>query len=151
MIIRRAREVPDIVLIITLSHELGFRRFNSSRVQNAKIYNHAKDVVVTVSHVIGDAVTKVEMHRNIAWDKVENLNPQSTPQVPPSFEETTPHVTHPEEVNETIGIPTEVEPLDYTKLEDIGLNTNTRDLFLSSKGFPSFDESEPQLYPNFHP
>ncbi|GJW46918.1 hypothetical protein Tco_0078564 [Tanacetum coccineum] len=48
------------------------------------------------------------MHRNIAWDKVENPNPQSTPQVPPSFEETTPHVTHPEEVDETIGIMTEV-------------------------------------------
>ncbi|GJU27084.1 hypothetical protein Tco_1165705 [Tanacetum coccineum] len=59
MIIRRAREVPDIVLIITPSYELGFRRFNSSRVQNEKIYNHAKDVAVTASHVIGDAVTKV--------------------------------------------------------------------------------------------
>ncbi|GJX42945.1 disease resistance protein [Tanacetum coccineum] len=30
----------------------------SSRVQNKKIYNHAKDVAVTASHVIGDAVTK---------------------------------------------------------------------------------------------
>ncbi|GJR35782.1 hypothetical protein Tco_1211466 [Tanacetum coccineum] len=59
MIIRRAREVPDIVLIITPSYELGFRRFNSSRVQNEKIYNHAKDVAVTASHVIGDAVTKI--------------------------------------------------------------------------------------------
>ncbi|GKD35300.1 hypothetical protein Tco_1250809, partial [Tanacetum coccineum] len=58
MIIRRAREVPDIVLIITPSYELGFRRFNRSRVQNEKIYNHAKDVTVTASHVIGDAVTK---------------------------------------------------------------------------------------------
>ncbi|GJV66581.1 hypothetical protein Tco_1482090 [Tanacetum coccineum] len=93
----------------------------------------------------------VEMHRNITWDKVENPNPESSPQVPPSFEETTPPVTHPEEVDETIGIPTEVEPLDYTKLEDIGLNTNTHDLFLSSKGFPSVDEPKPQLLPNYSP
>ncbi|GJY49769.1 hypothetical protein Tco_0439725 [Tanacetum coccineum] len=45
----------------------------------------------------------------------------------------------------------EVEPLDHMKLEDLGLNTNTRDLFLSSKGFPSVDEPEPQLPPNFSP
>ncbi|GJV58145.1 hypothetical protein Tco_0648805 [Tanacetum coccineum] len=60
MIIRRARVVPDIVLITTPSYELGFRQFNNSRVQNEKIYNHAKDVVVTASHVIGDVVTKVD-------------------------------------------------------------------------------------------
>ncbi|GJT77843.1 hypothetical protein Tco_1044568 [Tanacetum coccineum] len=62
MIIRRAREVPDIVLIITPSYELGFRRFNSSRIQNEKIYNIAKDVAVTASHVIGDAVIKILSH-----------------------------------------------------------------------------------------
>ncbi|GKB21094.1 hypothetical protein Tco_0855017 [Tanacetum coccineum] len=90
------------------------------------------------------------MHRNIAWDKVEDPNPQSTPQVPPSFEETTPPVTHPEEVDETIGIPTEVEPLDYMKLVDIGLNTCSYDLFLSSREVPSFDEPEPQLQPFPH-
>ncbi|GKD77491.1 hypothetical protein Tco_1340112 [Tanacetum coccineum] len=60
-------------------------------------------------------------------------------------------VTHPEDVEETIGIPIEVEPLDHMKLEDLGLNTNTHDLFLSSKGFPSVDEPEPHLLPNFHP
>ncbi|GKA63533.1 hypothetical protein Tco_0763139 [Tanacetum coccineum] len=73
-----------------------------------------------------------------------------TPQVPPSFEETTPPVTHPEEVDETIGIPTEVEPLDYTKLEDIGLYTCSQDLFLSSREVPSFDELEPQPQPFPH-
>ncbi|GKC08802.1 hypothetical protein Tco_1000412 [Tanacetum coccineum] len=40
--------------------------------------------------------------------KVENSNPQSTPQVLPSFEEYTPPLTHPEEVEETIGILMEV-------------------------------------------
>ncbi|GJT29961.1 hypothetical protein Tco_0910236 [Tanacetum coccineum] len=45
----------------------------------------------------------------------------------------------------------EVEPLDHMKLEDLGLNTNTHDLFLSSKGFPSVNEPEPQLLPKFSP
>nr|GEV12591.1 DNA helicase Pif1-like protein [Tanacetum cinerariifolium] len=57
----------------------------------------------------------------------------------------------PIEVEETIGIPIEVEPLDHMKLEDLGLNTNTYDLFLSSKGFPSVDKPEPQLLPKFSP
>nr|GEW39541.1 hypothetical protein [Tanacetum cinerariifolium] len=53
-----------------------------------------------------------------------------------------------EEVEETRGISMEVEPLDHMKLEDLGLNTSTRDLFLSSRGFPSVDEPEPQPLPN---
>ncbi|GKE15051.1 hypothetical protein Tco_1422628, partial [Tanacetum coccineum] len=84
-------------------------------------------------------------------DKVDNPTPQCTPQVLPSIELYTPPTTHPKEVEETIGIPVEVEPLDHMKLEDLGLNTNTHDLFLSSKGFPSVDEPEPQLLPNFSP
>ncbi|GJT49163.1 hypothetical protein Tco_0975320 [Tanacetum coccineum] len=35
----------------------------------------------------------------------KKLSPQSTPQVLPSFEENTPPVTYPEEVEETLGIP----------------------------------------------
>ncbi|GJR06078.1 hypothetical protein Tco_0529062 [Tanacetum coccineum] len=85
----------------------------------------------------------VEMHRNIAWDKVENPNPQSTPQVPPSFEETTPPVTHPKEVDETLGTTIEVEPLNETKLEEVGLNCN-HNTPLSSREVPSFDGLEPQ-------
>ncbi|GJY44118.1 hypothetical protein Tco_0432331 [Tanacetum coccineum] len=277
MIIRRVREVPNIVLIITPSYELGFRRFKSPRVQNEKIYNYARNDMVTASHVIGDTVMKlsfslsfhcvsvrtpftnlsfvimagewtedqllcfieyyqnnfpedfqsdleyleekirlmndevqnpdpqntspseikepyepsprmyssialthklddmieipksqpkrtynedleceivmVKMPKCMAWldhepigdldtmeDKVKNPSPQSTPQVLPSFEVYTPLVTYPEEVKETIGTPMEVKPLDHMKLEDLGLNTNTYDIFLSSKGFPSVDE-----------
>ncbi|GJZ58810.1 hypothetical protein Tco_0614626, partial [Tanacetum coccineum] len=73
------------------------------------------------------------------------------PQVLPSFKVYTPPMTHPKEVEETIGIPVEVEPLDHMKLEDLSLDTSTHDLFLSSKGFPSVDELEPLLLPNFHP
>ncbi|GJX51225.1 hypothetical protein Tco_0278070 [Tanacetum coccineum] len=53
-------------------------------------------------------------------DEVENPSPQSTPQVLPSFEEYTLPVTYPKELEETLGTPMEVEPLDQTKLEDVG-------------------------------
>nr|GEY25641.1 hypothetical protein [Tanacetum cinerariifolium] len=52
-----------------------------------------------------------------------NTSPQSTPPVLPSFELYTQPVTYPEEVEETIGILMEVEPLGETQLEDLGLNT----------------------------
>ncbi|GJV97160.1 hypothetical protein Tco_1548737, partial [Tanacetum coccineum] len=87
------------------------------------------------------------MHRGIAWDKVENSDPQSTPQVLSSFEEYTPPATYPEEVEETLGIPIEVEPLDETPLEDLGLNTCNHDIPLSSREIPSFNEPEPQPNP----
>ncbi|GJR43820.1 hypothetical protein Tco_1311923 [Tanacetum coccineum] len=78
---------------------------------------------------------------------VENLNPQSTPQVLPSFEENTPPVTYPNEVEEIIGILIEVEPLDETPLEDLGLNTCNHDIPLSSRKIPIFDEPEPHPQP----
>ncbi|GJW29855.1 reverse transcriptase domain-containing protein [Tanacetum coccineum] len=83
----------------------------------------------------------------IAWDKIDNLSPQSTPQVLPSFEVYTPPMTYPKKVEETIGILMEVEPLDETKLEDLGLNTCNHDLFLSLREVPSLDEPKPQPQP----
>ncbi|GKC51330.1 hypothetical protein Tco_1074075, partial [Tanacetum coccineum] len=41
----------------------------------------------------------------------------------------------------------EVEPLDKTQLEDLGLNTYNHDIPLSNREVPSFDESEPQPNP----
>nr|GEU28786.1 ribonuclease H-like domain-containing protein [Tanacetum cinerariifolium] len=75
-------------------------------------------------------------------------NYQNFLQVLPSFEVYTPLVTYSEEVEETIGIPIEVEPLDQIQLEDLGLNTCSHELFLSSREFPSIDEPEPQPLPN---
>nr|GEV37398.1 ribonuclease H-like domain-containing protein [Tanacetum cinerariifolium] len=72
-------------------------------------------------------------------------------QVLPSFEENTSLVTYPDEVEEIIGIPIEVEPLDHTKIKDLGLNTCSHDIFLSSREILSVDELEPQLLPNFSP
>ncbi|GKA48810.1 hypothetical protein Tco_0741768 [Tanacetum coccineum] len=56
-------------------------------------------------------------------------------------------VTYPEEVEETIGIPMEVKPLDETQLEDLGLNTCNHDIPLSYREVPSFDDPEPQPQP----
>ncbi|GJS70272.1 hypothetical protein Tco_0703113 [Tanacetum coccineum] len=101
-------------------------------------------------------IVMVNMPKCMAWlddepigdldtmeDKAKDPSPQSTSQILPSFEVYTSLVTRPEEVEETIGIPMEVEHLDHMKLEDLGLNTNTHDLFLSSKGFSNVNEPEP--------
>ena len=80
--------------------------------------------------------------------RVENLSPLSTPQVLPSFEAHTSPMTYPEEVEETIGTPIEVEPLNQTQLEDTGLNAfSDHNLTLSFMEVPSFDELEPQPKP----
>ncbi|GKD80354.1 hypothetical protein Tco_1342975 [Tanacetum coccineum] len=41
----------------------------------------------------------------------------------------------------------QVEPLDITQLEDLGLNTCNHGIPLSSREVPSFDESKPQPQP----
>ncbi|GJU30337.1 hypothetical protein Tco_1173926 [Tanacetum coccineum] len=82
-------------------------------------------------------------------DKVDNPSPQSTPQVLPSFEVYTPPVTHLKEIKETIGFSMEVEPLNQTQLEDLGLNTCSHDLSFSFREFPNVDEPKPQSLSNF--
>ncbi|GJS66057.1 hypothetical protein Tco_0680621 [Tanacetum coccineum] len=116
------------------------------------------------TQLVENEVVRVKIPKCMAWlddepigdqdtmeDKVDNPSPQSTPQFLPSFEVYTPPVTYPKEIDETIGIPMEVEPLDHTKLEDLGLNTCNHDIPLSFREIPSVDELEPQLLPNFHP
>nr|GEX61428.1 ribonuclease H-like domain-containing protein [Tanacetum cinerariifolium] len=111
---------------------------SEQEIENLKV--HAK-------RLFGNKNVWVEMHRNIAWDKVKNPNPQSTPQVLLSFEEYTPPVTYPEEVEETLGTPIEVEPLDKTPLEDLGLNSCNHDIPISSREIPNFNKLEPQPQP----
>ncbi|GJY07515.1 hypothetical protein Tco_0374569 [Tanacetum coccineum] len=109
-------------------------------------------------------IVRVKIPKCMAWlddepigdldmmeDKVENPSPQSTPQVLRSFKVHTSPMTYPEEVGETIGIPMEVEPLDHTKLEDLGLNTYNHDIPLSSREILNVDEPEPQLLLDFSP
>ncbi|GKB16771.1 hypothetical protein Tco_0850694 [Tanacetum coccineum] len=114
------------------------RLFSKQEVENLK---------AQAKRLFGNENVWVEIHRGIAWDMVEKPNPQSTPQVLLSFEENTPLVTYPDEVEEIIGIPIEVEPLDETPLEDLGLNTCNHDIPLSSREIPNFDEPEPQPQP----
>ncbi|GKF57887.1 hypothetical protein Tco_0171424, partial [Tanacetum coccineum] len=83
-------------------------------------------------------------------NEVGVTRPKSTIQTLSSFEEYTLPVTYPEEVEKTLGTPIEVEPLIETKLEEVGLNYN-HNTHLSSRGFFSVDEPEPQLLPNFSP
>ncbi|GKD65768.1 hypothetical protein Tco_1307876 [Tanacetum coccineum] len=97
------------------------------------------------NELFGNKIFWFETPRCIAWDKVDNPSPQSTPQVLPSFEEYTPPVTYLEEVEETLRTMMEVEPLDQTKLEDVGLNNHS--IPISYKEVPIFYEAEPQPQP----
>ncbi|GJW78960.1 hypothetical protein Tco_0140642 [Tanacetum coccineum] len=76
-------------------------------------------------------------------NEVGVTSPESTTQTLPSFEEYTPPMTYPEEVEKTLGTPIEVELLNKTKLEEVGLNCN-HNTPLSSREVPSFDGPEPQ-------
>ncbi|GJY85488.1 retrovirus-related pol polyprotein from transposon TNT 1-94 [Tanacetum coccineum] len=58
-------------------------------------------------------------------------SPESTAQTLPSFEEYTPPVTYSKEVKKTLRTPIEVEPLNETKLEEVGLNCNHNPPFSS--------------------
>ncbi|GJY25250.1 hypothetical protein Tco_0399976 [Tanacetum coccineum] len=99
--------------------------------------------------LFGNEDVWVEIHRGIAWDKVESLDPQSTPQVLPSFEEYTPPVTCPDEVEETLGTPVEVEPLEETQIEDLGLNTCNHGIPLSNREVPREERGpEPPIKPH---
>ncbi|GKE57484.1 hypothetical protein Tco_1496669, partial [Tanacetum coccineum] len=64
------------------------------------------------NELFGNEKVWVEMHKSIAWDKVDIPSPQSALQVIPSFEEYTSPVTYPEEVEETLETPMKDEPLD---------------------------------------
>ncbi|GJT16744.1 hypothetical protein Tco_0875450 [Tanacetum coccineum] len=87
--------------------------------------------------LFGNEDVWVEMH----------IDPQSTPQVLLSFKEYTLPVTFPKVVEETLGTPIEVEPLDETQLENLGSNTCNHDIPLSSREVPSFDKTKPQPQP----
>ncbi|GJX03301.1 hypothetical protein Tco_0189217 [Tanacetum coccineum] len=102
-------------------------------------------------------MVRVQVPRCMAWldydehvdslstmdNEVEVTSPESTTQTLPSFEEYTPPVTYPEEVEKTLGTPIEIEPLSEIKLEEVGLNCN-HNTPLSSREDPSFNGPEPQ-------
>nr|GEV81154.1 hypothetical protein [Tanacetum cinerariifolium] len=107
----------------------------------------------------------VQVPRCIAWlnydEHVDGLStmdnevgitsPETTIQTLPLFKEYTPPETYPKEVEKTLGTPIEVEPLNETKLEEVGLNCN-HNTPLSSREVPSFDKLDPrpQTLPNYN-
>ncbi|GJZ07011.1 hypothetical protein Tco_0540804 [Tanacetum coccineum] len=97
--------------------------------------------------LFGNEDVWVKMLGGIAWVGGKFGSIKVPTQVLLSFEEYTPPVTCPKEVEETLGTPVEVEPLDETQLEDLGLNTCNHDIPLSNREVPSFDEPEPQPNP----
>ncbi|GJT06286.1 hypothetical protein Tco_0840748 [Tanacetum coccineum] len=88
------------------------------------------------AQILRDDMVRVQVPRCMAWldydEHVDSLStmdnevgvtsPESTTQTLPSFEEYTPPVTYPKEVENTLGNPIEVEPLNEIKLEEVGLN-----------------------------
>ncbi|GKB60358.1 hypothetical protein Tco_0916544 [Tanacetum coccineum] len=116
-----------------------------------------KTIANLKTQLVKNEVVRVKIPRCMAWlddepirdlnmmeDKVDNPSPQSTLQVLLSFEEYTPHATYPEEVENTIGIPMEVEPLNETKLEEVGLNCNHNTPLSSRK-----DHNDPKKHYGF--
>nr|GEW94695.1 ribonuclease H-like domain-containing protein [Tanacetum cinerariifolium] len=118
------------------------------------------------AQIVKDDMVRVQVPRCIGWlnynEHVDSLSmmdnevgvtsPGSTIQTLSSFEEYTPPVTYPEEVKKILGTPIEVEPLNETKLQEVGLNCNHNTPF-SSREVPSFDKPkpQPQHLPNFSP
>nr|GEV94257.1 hypothetical protein [Tanacetum cinerariifolium] len=108
------------------------------------------------AQIVGDDMETVQVPRFLAWldydEHVDSLSmmdnevgvasPESTTQTLPSFEEYTPPMTCPKEVEKTLGTTIEVEPLNKTKLEKVGLNCNHNTPF-SSREVTSFDGPEP--------
>ncbi|GJV87104.1 hypothetical protein Tco_1531042 [Tanacetum coccineum] len=121
--------------------------------ENSLALNHKLDELIESLNSLPKETNEEDLAKHTFREQqdlgFENTNFES--QAPPSFHVYTPHVTYPEEVEETIGIPMEVEPFDQTQLEDVGLNTSSHDLFLSSREILNVDEPEPQLLPNFSP
>ncbi|GJX26708.1 gag-pol polyprotein [Tanacetum coccineum] len=109
------------------------------------------------AQIVRDDMVRVQVPRCMVWLDYDELveclsmidnevgvtSPENTTQTLSSFEEYTPPVTHPKEVEKTLGTLIEVEPLNETKLEEVGLNCN-HNTPLSSREVPSFDGPEPQ-------
>nr|GEW80898.1 hypothetical protein [Tanacetum cinerariifolium] len=112
------------------------------------------------AQIVGDDMVRVHVPRCMLWlnydEHVDSLStmdnevgvtiPESTIQTLSSFEEYTSPVTYSKEVEKTLGTSIEVEPLNKTKQEEVGLNCN-QNTPLSSRKVPSFDKLEPQPQP----
>ncbi|GJX94541.1 hypothetical protein Tco_0349127 [Tanacetum coccineum] len=143
--------------IINLTAEGDLRKFSDIGACSPTSDIFDETIANPNAQIVGDDMVRVQVPRCLIWldyDKhVDSLStmdnevgvtsPESTTQTLPSFEEYTPPMTYPEEVEKTLRTPIEVEPLTETKLEEVGLNCNHNTPF-SSTEVPSFDEPDPQ-------
>ncbi|GKD84349.1 hypothetical protein Tco_1355503, partial [Tanacetum coccineum] len=112
------------------------------------------------AQIVGDDMVRVEVPRCMAWldydehadslstknNEVGVTSPKITTQTLSSIKLYTPPVTYPKEVKKTLGTPIEVEPLNETKLEEVGLNCNHNTPF-NYREVPNVDKLEPQPKP----
>nr|GEU97856.1 reverse transcriptase domain-containing protein [Tanacetum cinerariifolium] len=113
------------------------------------------------AQIVGGDMVRVQVPRCMVWlnydEHVDSLitmdnevgvtSLKITTQTLPLFEEYTQPMTYPKEVEKTLGTSIEVEPLNKTKLEEVGLNCNHNTPF-SSREVLSFDGPEPQALLN---
>ncbi|GJW56866.1 hypothetical protein Tco_0103597 [Tanacetum coccineum] len=134
---------------LTMTHKLD-DMIELPKLQSKKTYKEELEceiVMVKIPKCMSwlDACDKLIGVLDMMEDKVENLNPQSTTQVLLLFKEYKLLVTHSEEVEETLGTSMQVEPLDKTQLEDLGLNTCNHDIPFNSREVPTGFETHPSL------
>ncbi|GJR95530.1 hypothetical protein Tco_0267704 [Tanacetum coccineum] len=104
-----------------------------------------RDFMQLSSEVVEKLKEEIRVKKNKFAKIKKIMSPQSSLQVLPSFKVYTSPVTYSEDIEETLGTPVEVEPLDQTKLQDVGLNNHN--IPISYKKVPLFDEPEPQPQP----
>ncbi|GJU78168.1 uncharacterized mitochondrial protein-like protein [Tanacetum coccineum] len=134
----RQEEFEDLVMNFILDQEENVRQLEEY------MCVIGSDFMQLSLEVVGKLRGEIRIEQN-RIKKIKKIT--SSPQILPSFEVYTLPVTYPDEVEEIIGIPMEVEPLEETQLEDLGLNTCNHNIPLSSREIPCFDEPEPQPNP----
>ncbi|GJU80204.1 hypothetical protein Tco_1282569 [Tanacetum coccineum] len=109
---------------------LGSTLFSEALRKSDKVYQNLMENSVTINHKLDKLIELVQLlsKETNKDDLVEHEY---------------------QEVEETIGTSMEVEPLNQTQLEDLGLNTCSHDLSLSFRKVPSVNEQKPQPLPNF--
>nr|GEV41170.1 hypothetical protein [Tanacetum cinerariifolium] len=156
----RQEEFKDLVMNFILDHEEKVRQLEEYMcVIRSDFMQLSLEVVGKLREEIRTEQNRTKKIKKITrYPDTEDLKPLNDHKFsknltkefttnPPSFEVYTQPVSYPDEVEEIIGIPMEVKPLDETQLEDLCLNTCNHNIPISSREILSFDESEPQPNP----
>ncbi|GJY24189.1 hypothetical protein Tco_0397847 [Tanacetum coccineum] len=137
----RQEAFEDLMMNFILDQEERGNR--TKKIEKITRYPDTEDLEPLNGHKFSEALTEKESFHTPKFVLPKSLGVKyirTVFPVLPSFKVYTLPVTYLKEVEDTIGIPVDVETLDHTKLEDFGLDTYSHDLFLSSREIPSFDE-----------